>query len=54
MVSILITVLKKFDTEFDTKYNGGGVGGGGGGILVLLSMSAPARFGFKAHETNFA
>ena len=28
--------------------------GGGGGILVLLSMSAPARFGFKAHETNLA
>ena len=50
MVSILITVLKKFDTKFDTKYNGGG----GGGILVFLSMSAPARFGFKSHETNLA
>ena len=33
MVSIHITVLKKFDT----KYN-----------------AAPARFGFKAHETNLA
>ena len=30
------------------------MGGGGGAILVLLSMSAPARFGFKAHETNLA
>ena len=29
-------------------------GGGGGGILVLLSMSVPAQFGFKAHETNLA
>ena len=37
--------------KFDNKYNGGG---GGGGILVLLSMSEPARFGFKAHDTNLA
>ena len=50
MVSILITVLKKFDIKFEIKYNVGG--GGGVGYFGILSMSAPARFGFKAPETN--
>ena len=42
MVSILITVLKKFDTKFDTKYNwemGGGGGGENFGTFVYFGVS---------------